>query len=235
MKLTWYCSARFDCLDQSILSVTQLFKSLNFMFSFSVEQCCGSQITQILYCPLHTLLRHVNDDESNSEKVIKNHRVVNKRQQDNINGLWLLLLAQLIHQKCGEEKSELIETNGMSKTNAMRKRKIGWKWIQQSFFFIYALCWRFMMWLLWVRDHKTLLGWLFGKQFNELLRLFTTINRLWSRQYSTMIVCSTLQHQNNKAAKRSVEKSRFFFPFFTVSPSIGSSLSCVVAVTVLCD
>lgn len=43
MKLTWYCSARFDCLDQSILSVTQFLKSLNFMFSFNFEQCCGSQ------------------------------------------------------------------------------------------------------------------------------------------------------------------------------------------------
>lgn len=100
-----------------------------------------SEITQKLYCPLHTLLRHVDDDESNSEKVIKNHRVVNKRQQDNINGVWLLLLlAQLIHQKCGEENGELIETNGKSKTNAMRKRKIGWKWIQQSFFFLFMLC-----------------------------------------------------------------------------------------------
>lgn len=133
---------------------------------------------------------------------------MNKRQQDNINGLWLLLLAQLIHQKCGEESS----LKQMERAKQMRWGKGRLDGSEFNKVFIYALCWRFMMWLLWVRDHKTLLGWLFGKQFNELLRLFTTINRLWSRQYSTMIVCSTLQHQNNKTAKRSVEKSSFSLP-----------------------
>lgn len=125
----------------------------------------------------------------------------------------------------GGAVSEQLRWSG--KTNAMRKRKIV-RSEMNKLFFLFMFCAEGLWCGCSEWDHKTYLGG-FGKQFNELLRLFTTINRLWSRQYSTMIAP---QKQPKPWAQRetTTKKCRKLF-YFPVS-CVGSSL-WLVRVSVL--
>lgn len=142
-------------------------------------------------------------------------------EDDSING------SQLIHQNVVGRRSSQWAASLKWKNKCDEEKEDCKKWNEQTFFLF-----MFFAEGLWCGcsewDHKTYLGG-FGKQFNELLRLFTTINRLWSRQYSTMIAP---QKQPKPRAQRetTTKKCRKLF-YFPVS-CVGSSL-WLVRVSVL--